>query len=180
MREKATRGGVAFSRMEWFSRALVFRSLYYLLSLRRNAPPRATAGHLPVPGVGHLQILRCPGAGHLPTPRLFPSCWHACGFLSKYNYTEDFTGKTSIIGLSAKDKKTLKSGCKGISILCMHFFIAYQGRITWWNRELSMWINVFWLNLKWIKFQLILFEEHPFIFLKPFNIQVANNFIALY
>ena len=33
--------------------------------------PWATTGHLPassVPGVGHLQILRCPEAGHLPTP----------------------------------------------------------------------------------------------------------------
>ena len=39
-------------------------------------PPRATAGHLPalsVPGMGHLQILHCLGAGHLPTPGLFPS-----------------------------------------------------------------------------------------------------------
>ena len=33
-------------------------------------PPRATAGNLPafsVSGVAHLQILRCQGAGHLPT-----------------------------------------------------------------------------------------------------------------
>ena len=39
-------------------------------------PPRATAGHLPalsVPGVRHLQILHCSGAGHLPTPGPFPS-----------------------------------------------------------------------------------------------------------
>ena len=55
---------------------------------------RATAGHLPalsVPGVGHLQILRSPGAGHLPTFAF----WHELGFLLEYNYTEDFTGKTS-------------------------------------------------------------------------------------
>ena len=60
-------------------------------------PPQATAGHLPalsVPGVGHLQILRCPGAGHLPTPGPTPNVWHARGFLSEYNYTEDFTGNT--------------------------------------------------------------------------------------
>ena len=59
-------------------------------------PPRATVGHLPtfsVPGVGHLQILCCPGAGHLPTPGLFPSFWHARGFLSEYNYTEDIGGR---------------------------------------------------------------------------------------
>ena len=39
-------------------------------------PPRATAGPLPalsVPGMGHLQILHCPGAGYLPTPGPFPS-----------------------------------------------------------------------------------------------------------
>ena len=62
----------------------------------RPAPPRATAGHLPalsVPGVGQLQILHCPEAGHLPTPGPFPSFWHACSFLSEYNYTEGFTGK---------------------------------------------------------------------------------------
>ena len=35
---------------------------------------RATAGHLPtfsVLGVGHLQILCCPGTGHLPTLGLY-------------------------------------------------------------------------------------------------------------
>ena len=61
-------------------------------------PPRATAGHLLallVPGVGHLQILGCPGAGHLPTTGRTLSFWHACGFLSEYNYTKDFIGKTS-------------------------------------------------------------------------------------
>ena len=39
-------------------------------------PPPRRAGHLPafsVPGVRHLQNLRCPGAGRLPTPGLFPS-----------------------------------------------------------------------------------------------------------
>ena len=36
--------------------------------------------------------------------------------------------------------------CKGMfSILCKHFFIAYQATITWRNRELSTWINVLWL-----------------------------------
>ena len=48
-------------------------------------PPRATAGHLPtlsVAGVGHLQILCCLGP--------FPSFRHTRGFLSEYNYTEDW------------------------------------------------------------------------------------------
>ena len=57
-------------------------------------PPGATAGHLPAlsfPAVGNLQILHCPGAGHLPTPGQFPSFWRARGFLSEYNYTLRFS-----------------------------------------------------------------------------------------
>ena len=69
--------------------------------------PRATAGHLlafPVPGVGHLQILRCLGTGLLPTPGLFPSFWRARSFLSKYHYTRGITGKKKKqIGSSVKD-----------------------------------------------------------------------------
>ena len=58
--------------------------------------PPAIAGQMPAltfPGVGHLQILHCPGPGHLPTPGPFPSFWHARGFLSECNYKEGFTGK---------------------------------------------------------------------------------------
>ena len=58
--------------------------------------PRAAAGHL--------QILRYPGAGHLPTPGLFPSFRHARGFLSEYNYTEDITEKEKQFGSSVKDR----------------------------------------------------------------------------
>ena len=96
-----------------------------------SSPPltRATAGHLPafsVPGVGHLQILRCPVAGLLPNPGLFRSFWNARGFLSEYYYTEDITGKKAD-WLICQGR-----GCKGMfSILCMHFFIAFQAsRIT--------------------------------------------------
>ena len=127
------------------------------------AAPSAPPGYceafarLSVPGVGHLQILCCSGAGHLPTPRPFPSFWHARSFLSEYNYTEDFTGKENRLG---------QRPCKGMFlILCMHFFIAYQARITWRNLELSKWINVFGHGIKCL---LILFEKHPFIFIKLF------------
>ena len=92
-----------------------------------------------------LQILRCPGAGHLPTPGQTPNSWHARGFLLDYNYTEDVTVKTSRLAYLSRTGK-IEEVCKGIFlILCMHFFIAYQARITWRNRELSTWINVFWL-----------------------------------
>ena len=39
-----------------------------------------------------------------PGPGLFPSFWHARGFLSEYNYTEDITGKKKQISSSVKDK----------------------------------------------------------------------------
>ena len=40
----------------------------------------------------------------------------------------------------------IEEAWKGMfSILCKHFFIAYQATITWRNRELSTWINVLWL-----------------------------------
>ena len=94
--------------------------------------PQATVGHLPtlsVPGVGHLKILHCPGAGHLPTAGPFPNFWHVHSFLSEYNYTEGFTGKKSRLAHLSR-KGIIEGGCKGMfSILCMHFFIAYQTRI---------------------------------------------------
>ena len=67
-----------------------------------------TAGRLPalsVLGVVHLQILRCPGTGHLPTPGPAPRIRQARGFLSEYNYTEDFTGKKKQIGSFVKDRE---------------------------------------------------------------------------
>ena len=137
-------------------------------------PPPATAGHLPalsVPGVGHLQILCCPGAGHLPTrghSRAFDT--HAASY-QRYNYTEDFTGKKSRLAHLSR-----KEGCQGMFlILCVHFFIAYQARITYseivnYRRE-SRFFGC------WIKVLLILFEKHPFIFIK---LSITYNFTALY
>ena len=61
--------------------------------------PRGTAEHLPrlvSPGVGHLQILHCPGGGGraFANPGAIPELLTR-GFLSEYNYTEGFTGKKS-------------------------------------------------------------------------------------
>ena len=73
--------------------------------LRPAPTPRATAGHLPA--------LSVPGVGHLPTPGPFPSFWHARGFLSEYNYAEDFTGKETLAHLSRTES------CQGMFlILC--------------------------------------------------------------
>ena len=62
----------------------------------RPAPPPPSPGYSGQSrGWSIFQILCCPGSVHLPTPGPFPSFWHARGFLSEYNYTEDFTGKKS-------------------------------------------------------------------------------------
>ena len=71
------------------------------------SPSQATAGHVS-PGGGALQILHCLGAGHLPTPRPFPSFWHARGFLSEYNYTQKVLLEKTQIGSSVKDRNKLK------------------------------------------------------------------------
>ena len=111
-------------------------------------PPPVTAGHLLallVVGVGHLQILCCPGTGQLPTLGPFSSFFFSRGFLSEYNYTDDFTGKESRLAHLSWTGKNWR-GCKGMFlILDMNFFIAYPARITKRNQELSTWINIFWL-----------------------------------
>ena len=136
-------------------------------------PLRATAGYLPavsVPGMGHLQILRYPGTGHLPTLGLFPSFWHARGFLSEYNYTEDITEKKA---------DWLICPGQGVEKTCSRFYacissLLIKPELHSKTRELSTWINSFWLVNQ---FLLILFEEHRFIKIKLF---ITYNFAALY
>ena len=102
--------------------------------------------------------------------------------VSYWNITTQrgFYKKNKHIGLFLKDRKQLKRIVKAwlSLILCMHFFIAYQARFTQWNQQLWTWINVFQLRLNWIKFLLILFEEHPFKYIKLFDI--TYNFLPLY
>ena len=124
------------------------------------SPPRATVGHLPafsVPGVGHLQILRCPGAGHLQTPGPTPIFWHARSFLSAYNYSEDFTGKTSRLAHYVKDGKKLKRFVKA----CSRFYacissLLIKPELHRGTRELSTWTKwrlfgywILFLNIIW-------------------------------
>ena len=81
-----------------------------------SPPPgyRGAFAHLVSRGVGHLQILCWP----------FPSFRHTRGFLSEYNYTEDW--------LICQGQQEIKKGCKGMFlVLCLHIFIAYQARITY-------------------------------------------------
>ena len=82
-----------------------------------------------------------PGTGHLQTPGLFPSFWHASGFPSEYNYAEDITGK--------KGYKLICQG-QGVVKACSRFYacissLLIKQEIHSETRELSTWINVFWL-----------------------------------
>ena len=144
-------------------------------------PPRATVGHLPdllVLGVGHLQTLLCPRDRHLPT--MGYSQTFDTHVVSYQNWTmKRILLEKQAYWLFSQGQEKIEEGCKGMfSIFCMHFFIAYQARVTLRNWELSTWLsNIFQLN--WIKYLLILFEEeHPFTFIKLFDI--TCNLIVLY
>ena len=135
--------------------------------LRQPPHPRATAWHLPalsIPGVEHLQILRCPGAGYLPTPRLFQSFWHVRGFLSEYNYTEDFTGKTSILAHLSRTGKNWRGLLRHV-LDFMHAFLQCLSSQNYTAKSGAVDVNQSFF-VTWVKFLLILhvFEEHPFIF----------------
>ena len=92
--------------------------------LHRPPPPGycAALARLFSPGVGHLQILRCPGAGHLPTPGAIPQLLTCTRFpVRLLLHRRYYWKKRTLAHLSRR------GGCKGMfSISCMHFFIAYH------------------------------------------------------
>ena len=122
--------------------------------LRPLPLPRATAAHWPAlsgPRVEHSQIFCCPGDGHLPTQ----------GF-----DTQTILLEKQDDWLICQGREKIEEDCKGMfSILCMHFFFAYQARITHERNSGAIDVNQRFFGY-WIKFPLVLFEEHPFI-LKP-------------
>ena len=138
-------------------------------------PSQATVGHLPAlsfpPGVGHLQILCCLGAGHLLIPGPFPSFWHACNFQSEYNYTEDFTGE--------KADRLICQGWRGLWRHVLDFMYAFLHCLSsqsYIAKSGAIDLNQCFFGF-WVKFLLILFEKHPFIFIKLF---ITYNFTVLY
>ena len=142
-------------------------------------PPWATAEYLPafsVPGVGYLQILCCPGAGHLPTRGRFPSVWQASGFQSAYNYTENLYWERKQIGSFVMGMQKLKRFVKACSWFCACFSsllikpelqAAKSGAIDVNQHFLVIESNFCWYYLKNILF----------IFIKLFT---TYNFTALY
>ena len=96
--------------------------------LRGICPPCQSRGR----GISQFLATRGPGICQPrgQTRASFDGLLHARGFLSAYNYTEDFTGKKGY-RLICQRREKIEEVCKGMfSILCMHFFIAYQARIT--------------------------------------------------
>ena len=142
------------------------------------ATPRTPPPPHPPPNpsyCGQFVNFALPGAGHLPTPRLFPSFWHECSFLSEYNYTHGFTEKKKQISTSVKDRNKLKRVIKA----CSRFYacissLLIKPELHSENRSYRCESTFFGY---WIKFRLILFEEHLFIFIKLF---IAYNVSALY
>ena len=66
------------------------------------------------PRVGHLQILHCPGAGHLPTTGQFPSFSHTRTRI-RIPLHRRFYWKKKQIGSSVKDRNKLKRVVKACS-----------------------------------------------------------------
>ena len=82
---------------------------------------------LSVREVGHL---RCPWAGHLQTPE--PPLAFDTHAVSYQNLTtQRILLEKQADWLIFQGREKIEEICKGMpSILCMHFFIAYQARIT--------------------------------------------------
>ena len=130
--------------------------------------PQGTAEHLPalsVLGWGICKFCTARGGGHLPTPGPLPSFWHA---VSCQNITTQkvLLGKKQI-GSSVKDRNRLKRVVKA----CSRFYARISTLLI--EPELPF------LGY-WIKFLLILFEEHPFIFIKLFITYKSYNFTTVY
>ena len=87
------------NRWTWkFSR---FRLMDQPIPAAPSPPPPPNPGlmgafvHLVSPGGGAFANFALPVGRAFANPGATPSFRHARGFLSKYNYTDDFTGKTS-------------------------------------------------------------------------------------
>ena len=121
----------------WYPKNILFCVIYASVNSNCAQPPPGLLRGiqlpaLSVPGVGHLQILRCPGAEHLPTPGPTPRFWHARSFLSEYNCTKDFTEKNKRIGSFVKDGKQLKRFVKACSrfYACISSLLSSQNYIA--------------------------------------------------
>ena len=117
-------------------------------------------------------VLCCPGAGHLPTPGLFLSFWHACSFLSEYNYmyTEDITRKKAD-WLICQGQGVVKAYSRFYACI---FPLLIKPTLYSKTRELLTWINVFWL-VNQISVDIIWRTSFH-----SYNLFITYNFTVLY
>ena len=113
-------------------------------------------------GMGHLQILHCPGVGHLPTPGPFPRLPSRIKLHRRF-----YRKKKKQIGSSVKDRNKLKRVVKACSLF--HACISSLLIKSELHHEIGAIAEV---NLRFL-----VIEEHPFIFIKLF---ITYNFTALY
>ena len=113
---------------------VILKLMYQTIPAAPSPPPpppgycRAFARFVS-PGGGAFANLALPGGRAFANPRANPELLTRTRFpLTIKLHTEDFTGKTS---RWARFSRTGKKVFKGmLSVLCMHFFMAYQARIT--------------------------------------------------
>ena len=128
-----------------------------------QSQPRAIVGHLPtlsVPGVGHLQISGiCQPWGY---SQAFKT--HAVSYLNITTNTRAFYWKNKHTGLIVKDRKKLKRVVKTCSRFACIFPLLIKpeshGKIGSYQ-DMNQHFNFYWYPL---------FEDHPPIFMKQFNI----------
>ena len=93
-------------------------------------PPRATVGHLPVlsvPGGGGICKFWAAWGLGICQPRTFDT--HAVSYQNIT--TQGILLKKQADWFICQGQEKIEEVCNGMfSILCMHFFIAYQARIT--------------------------------------------------
>ena len=137
---------------------------------------RGAFARLVSPGGGVFANFVLPGGRAFANPGDIPERLTSKRFPISILLHKGFYWERKQIGSSVMDMKKIREVCKGMFlILCMHFFIAYQTRIT--GSEIRNYRRESTFFGYWIKFLLILFEKHPFIFIKLF---ITYNFTALY
>ena len=88
-----------------------------------HPPPQAT--------VGHLQILRCTGGRGICQPQGHPRAFDTDAVSYQNITTERILLEKQAEWLIVQGREKTEEVCRGMfSILCTHFFIAYQARIT--------------------------------------------------
>ena len=140
--------------------------------------PRATAGHLPalsVPGVGICKFCAARGPD-ICQPRGLSRAFDTHAVSYQHITTQRILLGKKADWLICQGQEKIEEGCKAMFlILCMHFFIAYQARIT--DSEIGSYRRESTFFCYWNKCLLILFEKNPFIFVK---LLITYNFTTLY